>query len=221
MTQNLSSSWNTYTMLKERCSLFVLWSQLFLGDSNRSDTFPETTFPSLLKPLWTEFLSPVPTASWLTQLPSWTKTVSGVNLNFQHQAPHVQLSRAKPTARWINQPLRSQTDGLGDYTLESREWKWSWVILNSLCSFNLTTNGQFHSVHQFTVWALDAVVYILALFPSCLMFVLLLSLVLAQRIPLTEEPGRLQSMGSQRVWPDWATNTLFLLGYTLSPLIKV
>ena len=162
------------------------------------------------------------TAAILDKDSLWCKCkISGVNLNFQHQAPHVQLSRAKPAARWINQPLRSQTDGLGDYTLESREWKWSWVILNSLCSFNLTTNGQFHSVHQFTVWALDAVVYILALFPSCLMFVLLLSLVLAQRIPLTEEPGRLQSMGSQRVGPDWATNTLFLLGYTLSPLIKV
>ena len=31
--------------------------------------------------------------------------------------------------------------------------------------------------------------------------------ILAWRIPWTEEPGRLQSMGSQRVWHDWATNT--------------
>ena len=31
--------------------------------------------------------------------------------------------------------------------------------------------------------------------------------ILAWRIPQTEEPGRLQSMGSQRVRHDWATNT--------------
>ena len=31
--------------------------------------------------------------------------------------------------------------------------------------------------------------------------------VLAWRIPWTEEPGRLQSMGSQRVRHDWATST--------------
>ena len=34
-----------------------------------------------------------------------------------------------------------------------------------------------------------------------------LSSILAWRIPWTEEPGRLQSMGSQRVEHDWATNT--------------
>ena len=33
------------------------------------------------------------------------------------------------------------------------------------------------------------------------------SSVLAWRIPWTEEPGGLQSMGSQRVGHDWATNT--------------
>ena len=33
------------------------------------------------------------------------------------------------------------------------------------------------------------------------------SSVLAWRIPLTEEPGGLQSMGSQRVRHDWVTNT--------------
>ena len=33
------------------------------------------------------------------------------------------------------------------------------------------------------------------------------SSILAWRIPRTEEPGRLQSMGSQRVGHDWATNT--------------
>ena len=33
------------------------------------------------------------------------------------------------------------------------------------------------------------------------------SSILAWRIPWTEEPGRLQSMGSQRVGYDWATNT--------------
>ena len=29
--------------------------------------------------------------------------------------------------------------------------------------------------------------------------------ILAWRIPRTEEPGGLQSMGSQRVWQDWQT----------------
>ena len=33
------------------------------------------------------------------------------------------------------------------------------------------------------------------------------SSILAWRIPWTEEPGRLQSMGSQRVGHDWVTNT--------------
>ena len=33
------------------------------------------------------------------------------------------------------------------------------------------------------------------------------SSILAERIPWTEEPGGLQSMGPQRVRPDWATNT--------------
>ena len=33
------------------------------------------------------------------------------------------------------------------------------------------------------------------------------SSILAWRIPWTEKPGRLQSMGSQRVRHDWATNT--------------
>ena len=34
------------------------------------------------------------------------------------------------------------------------------------------------------------------------------SSVLAWTIPWTEEPGRLQSMGSQRVGHDWVANTL-------------
>ena len=33
------------------------------------------------------------------------------------------------------------------------------------------------------------------------------SSILAWRIPWTEEPGQLQSMGLKRVGPDWATNT--------------
>ena len=33
------------------------------------------------------------------------------------------------------------------------------------------------------------------------------SSILAQRIPWTEEPGRLQSMGAQRVGHNWTTNT--------------
>ena len=36
------------------------------------------------------------------------------------------------------------------------------------------------------------------------------SIILAWRIPWTEEPGRLQSMGSQRVGHDQATNTTTL-----------
>ena len=42
---------------------------------------------------------------------------------------------------------------------------------------------------------------------------------LAWRIPWTEEPGRLQSVGSQRVWHNWATSlslyTLTVLQYIL------
>ena len=38
--------------------------------------------------------------------------------------------------------------------------------------------------------------------------------ILAWRIPWTEEPGGLQSMGSQRVWHNWVTNTFTLqLGF--------
>jgi len=33
--------------------------------------------------------------------------------------------------------------------------------------------------------------------------------ILAWRIPCTEEPGRLQSMGSQRVGHDWVTSLIF------------
>ena len=37
------------------------------------------------------------------------------------------------------------------------------------------------------------------------------SSILAWRIPWTEEPGRIQSLGSQRVGHNWATNTLIAL----------
>ena len=36
---------------------------------------------------------------------------------------------------------------------------------------------------------------------------------LAWRIPWTEEPGRLESMGLQGVWHDWATNTSTFLNF--------
>ena len=49
--------------------------------------------------------------------------------------------------------------------------------------------------------------------PFC--FVLLLTTIL--EIPWTEEPGRLQSMGSQRVGHDWATS---LYDLTLRPFLK-
>ena len=39
------------------------------------------------------------------------------------------------------------------------------------------------------------------------------SSILAWRIPWTEEPGRLQSMGSQRVRRDWATNPFTFQGW--------
>ena len=37
------------------------------------------------------------------------------------------------------------------------------------------------------------------------------SSILAQKIPWAEEPGGLQSMGSQRVGYDWVTNILFMI----------
>ena len=41
------------------------------------------------------------------------------------------------------------------------------------------------------------------------------SSILAWRIPWTEEPGRLQFIGSQRVGQDWVTNTFTSFSYTL------
>lgn len=103
-------------MLKERCSLFVLWSQLFLGGSRRSDTFPETAFLFKVEATHGVSLYLSPQHHVLTQLPSWKKTVHVKCATLApapgpHVGYHVQLSRAKPTAGWINQPLRSQTDG--------------------------------------------------------------------------------------------------------------
>ena len=43
------------------------------------------------------------------------------------------------------------------------------------------------------------------------------SSILAWRIPWREEPGGLQSMGSQRVGDDWVTNTLALLQLASTP----
>ena len=43
------------------------------------------------------------------------------------------------------------------------------------------------------------------------------SSILASRIPWTEDPGRLESTGSQRIGQDWATDTLtFTLSFFLS-----
>ena len=42
---------------------------------------------------------------------------------------------------------------------------------------------------------------------------------LAWRIPWTEEPGRLQSVGSHRVGYDWVTNTLLLLLFLTSNVL--
>ena len=41
------------------------------------------------------------------------------------------------------------------------------------------------------------------------------SSILAWRIPRTEEPARLQSMGSQRVRNDWGTNTIHTMCFTI------
>ena len=41
------------------------------------------------------------------------------------------------------------------------------------------------------------------------------SSILAWKVPWTEEPGRLQSIGSQRVRHDWATNTNFIIGHRI------
>ena len=43
---------------------------------------------------------------------------------------------------------------------------------------------------------------------------------LAWKIPQTEEPGRLQSMGSQRVGYDWATSVPYLTLKSLTPQVK-
>ena len=45
------------------------------------------------------------------------------------------------------------------------------------------------------------------------------SSILAWKIPLTEEPGRLQSMGSQRVRQDWATSLSFSIFGVLSSVL--
>ena len=45
-----------------------------------------------------------------------------------------------------------------------------------------------------------------------------LSSVLAWKIPWTEEPGRLQSMESQRVGHNWVTFTFFSYSYWLEQL---
>ena len=44
--------------------------------------------------------------------------------------------------------------------------------------------------------------------------------ILAWRIPRTEELGRLQPMGSQRVRHDWETNTFTFIAYTLNIIIE-
>ena len=44
------------------------------------------------------------------------------------------------------------------------------------------------------------------------------SSILAWRIPWTEKPGRLQSMGSQRVGHDWATSLTYLQSHLTSSI---
>ena len=46
------------------------------------------------------------------------------------------------------------------------------------------------------------------------------SSILAWRIPWTEEPGRLQSMGLQRVRQDWMTNTMFSFVRNCQPVFQ-
>ena len=47
------------------------------------------------------------------------------------------------------------------------------------------------------------------------------SSILAWRIPQTEEPGGLQSMGSQRVGHNWVTNTFTFIDTNVHILIKI
>ena len=47
------------------------------------------------------------------------------------------------------------------------------------------------------------------------------SSILTWRIPRTEKPGRLQSMGSQRVRHDWATNTYICTVYNKCLLLYI
>ena len=47
------------------------------------------------------------------------------------------------------------------------------------------------------------------------------SSILAWKIPWKEEPGRLQSMGSQRVGHDWATSLSLILLYTYITICKI
>ena len=46
------------------------------------------------------------------------------------------------------------------------------------------------------------------------------SSIFAWRIPQTEEPGGLQTMGSQRVGHDWATNFHFFFTF-IEPIIQI
>ena len=44
---------------------------------------------------------------------------------------------------------------------------------------------------------------------------------IAWKVPWTEEPGRVKSMGSQRVRHDWATSLSFPLAYAAESLLKM
>ena len=70
------------------------------------------------------------------------------------------------------------------------------AILNATCD---SSSPAFHMIQETWVWSLGQVDPLEKATHSS---------ILTRRIPWTEEPSRLQSMGLQRVGHDWVTNTL-------------
>ena len=86
------------------------------------------------------------------------------------------------------------------------------TVLISLLSKGLLQDPQFECINSSALSFLygPTLIYIHA---YCIMEMATHSSTLAWKIPWTEEPGRLQSMGSQRVRHDWVTFFFFLLSF--------
>ena len=79
-----------------------------------------------------------------------------------------------------------------------------WLELFGNCQVLLVNIGSLPAMRETRVWSLgweDPLEKEMATHSSTL----------AWKIPWTEEPGRLKSMGSQRVGHDWATSLLIIL----------